>query len=72
LFVPDDEEALTSIMKDLAALRFCYQIKSNSSSNKPKSRTPSYRQVISHNASLRRRKECAKAVFSKATSPMVV
>uniref|UniRef100_A0A8C2HMV9 Mitogen-activated protein kinase kinase kinase 22 n=1 Tax=Cyprinus carpio TaxID=7962 RepID=A0A8C2HMV9_CYPCA len=40
-----DEEALTSIMKDLAALRFCYQFKSNNS-NKPKSRTPSYRQDL--------------------------
>uniref|UniRef100_A0A672R2C4 Mitogen-activated protein kinase kinase kinase 3-like n=1 Tax=Sinocyclocheilus grahami TaxID=75366 RepID=A0A672R2C4_SINGR len=47
-FYYNDEEALTSIMKDLAALRFCYQLKSNNS-NKPKSRTPSYRQVITHN-----------------------
>uniref|UniRef100_A0A8C1K5A4 Mitogen-activated protein kinase kinase kinase 22 n=1 Tax=Cyprinus carpio TaxID=7962 RepID=A0A8C1K5A4_CYPCA len=37
--------ALTSIMKDLAALRFCYQFKSNNS-NKPKSRTQSYRQDL--------------------------
>ncbi|TRY85529.1 hypothetical protein DNTS_033063 [Danionella cerebrum] len=44
----DDEEALTSIMKDLAALRFCYQFKSNgsSSSSKPKSRSSSYRQDL--------------------------
>ncbi|RXN14832.1 mitogen-activated kinase kinase kinase 3-like protein [Labeo rohita] len=42
----DDEEALTSIMKDLAALRFCYQLKSSNNSNKPKSRTPSYRQDL--------------------------
>ncbi|ROK23382.1 Mitogen-activated protein kinase kinase kinase 3 [Anabarilius grahami] len=41
----NDEEALTSIMKDLAALRFCYQFKSNNT-NKPKSRTPSYRQDL--------------------------
>uniref|UniRef100_A0A8C2CRF0 Mitogen-activated protein kinase kinase kinase 3-like n=2 Tax=Cyprinus carpio TaxID=7962 RepID=A0A8C2CRF0_CYPCA len=41
----NDEEALTSIMKDLAALRFCYQFKSNNS-NKPKSRTQSYRQDL--------------------------
>ncbi|KAI5092117.1 mitogen-activated protein kinase kinase kinase 20 isoform X1, partial [Silurus meridionalis] len=40
----DDEEALNSIMKDLAALRCCYQLNS-SASHKPKSRTLSYRQV---------------------------
>lgn len=40
----DDEEALNSIMKDLAALRFCYQLKPNNS-NKPKNRTQAYRQV---------------------------
>ncbi|KAI2649018.1 Mitogen-activated protein kinase kinase kinase 3 [Labeo rohita] len=33
-------------MKDLAALRFCYQLKSSNNSNKPKSRTPSYRQDL--------------------------
>uniref|UniRef100_A0A673M6B0 Mitogen-activated protein kinase kinase kinase 3-like n=1 Tax=Sinocyclocheilus rhinocerous TaxID=307959 RepID=A0A673M6B0_9TELE len=44
-FYYNDEEALTSIMKDLAALRFCCQLKSNNS-NKPKSRTPSYRQDL--------------------------
>ncbi|XP_046690034.1 mitogen-activated protein kinase kinase kinase 22 [Silurus meridionalis] len=41
----DDEEALNSIMKDLAALRCCYQLNS-SASHKPKSRTLSYRQDL--------------------------
>ncbi|XP_076868776.1 mitogen-activated protein kinase kinase kinase 22 [Brachyhypopomus gauderio] len=40
----DDEEALNSIMKDLAALR-CYQLGSNNI-HKPKSRAPSYRQDL--------------------------
>uniref|UniRef100_A0A4W4GZZ6 Protein kinase domain-containing protein n=1 Tax=Electrophorus electricus TaxID=8005 RepID=A0A4W4GZZ6_ELEEL len=44
LCVPDEEEALNSIMKDLAALR-CYQLGSNNS-HKPKIRTPSYRQDL--------------------------
>ncbi|KAI4901417.1 hypothetical protein NFI96_018548 [Prochilodus magdalenae] len=43
--VTDDEEALNSIMKDLAALRCCYQLNSNNS-HKPKSRTPTYRQDL--------------------------
>ncbi|GAA6100186.1 mitogen-activated protein kinase kinase kinase 22 [Tachysurus ichikawai] len=42
----DDEEALNSIMKDLAALRFCYPLSSSSTSHKSKSRTPSYRQDL--------------------------
>ncbi|XP_060755869.1 mitogen-activated protein kinase kinase kinase 22 isoform X3 [Neoarius graeffei] len=41
----DDEEALNSIMQDLAALRCCYQLNS-STSHKPKSRTSSYRQDL--------------------------
>lgn len=37
----DDEEALNSIMKDLAALGRCY-----TQHNKPKSRTLLYKQVL--------------------------
>ncbi|XP_030625457.1 mitogen-activated protein kinase kinase kinase 22 [Chanos chanos] len=41
----DDEEALNSIMKDLAALRCCYQANSNNT-HKTKSRTQAYRQDL--------------------------
>lgn len=47
-FLPlDDEEALNSIMKDLAALGRCY---TSHSSHKPKTRTLSYKQVHTANS----------------------
>ncbi|XP_052354070.1 mitogen-activated protein kinase kinase kinase 3-like [Oncorhynchus keta] len=42
----DDEEALNSIMKDLAALGRCYAQKHDSSSHKPKPRTLLYKQDL--------------------------
>lgn len=47
-FLPlDDEEALNSIMKDLAALGRCYTSHTSHTSHKPKTRTLSYKQVRS-------------------------
>lgn len=46
LMPSDDEEALNSIMKDLAALGRCY---TQHNSHKPKSRTLLYKQVHTDN-----------------------
>ncbi|KAG7259522.1 hypothetical protein CRUP_014148 [Coryphaenoides rupestris] len=57
----DDEEALNSIMKDLAALGRCY---AQHNSHKPKSRTLLYKQDLRVKLEHEREKRCLTALFT--------